>query len=605
MPAATAPAFSTSAVTQSAQGARSVHAADLDGDGRLDVLSASVNDDRIAWYRNGGGVPASWTPYNISTTANGAGSVHAADMDGDGRVDVLSASALDKTVAWHRNGGGTPVTWTTHFINVTADGAVSVHAADLDGDGRLDVLSASQTDDKIAWYKNQGGSPVVWTAYVITTTADSARSVHAADVDGDGRLDVLSASFNDSRIAWYRNDGGNPVTWTTHTIITTASGAQSVHAADLDGDGRQDVLSASSLDSKVAWYRNNGGSPVGWTPYVVTTASTGSVVYVTAADVDSDGRVDVLSASTNAGEMAWYKNGAGSPVTWTAYTVSAAADAFFVHAADLNGDGWLDALSSNFNLNQVAVHVSSGLCDPGSAGAPSSCSPCPVGRYADGRGFPTCAPCPAGASSSPSAVSCFACPAGRYSLAGGACLVCAAGQYGAAPNASSCTPCPAGRFSGAAALACQVASLPAAAAPTFSSSTVTPSAQGVRSVHAADVDGDGRLDVVSACYNGGGVAWHRNLGGSPALWASYNVSTALRGAFSVVGVDVDGDGRTVSEVLGRPQGLLGGRDQVLYPCVPRTFCSARCRGKSRRKARSAFPPPFCLHAPSRVLPPAA
>ena len=62
----------------------------MDGDGDLDVLSASAYDDKIAWYENDGS--QSFTPHTISTAADGAVSVFAADVDGDGDLDVLSAS---------------------------------------------------------------------------------------------------------------------------------------------------------------------------------------------------------------------------------------------------------------------------------------------------------------------------------------------------------------------------------------------------------------------------------------------------------------------------------------------------------------------------------
>ncbi|MCX5868059.1 MAG: VCBS repeat-containing protein, partial [Proteobacteria bacterium] len=132
-------------------------------------------------------------------------------------------------------------------ISTAADYAYSVYAADVDGDGDFDVLSASSLDDKIAWYENDGASPPGWTERVISTAADGAHSVYAADVDGDGDMDVLSASVNDDKIAWYENDGASPPGWTTRTISTGANGAQSVYAADVDGDGDMDALSASYL----------------------------------------------------------------------------------------------------------------------------------------------------------------------------------------------------------------------------------------------------------------------------------------------------------------------------------------------------------------------
>ena len=70
-------------------------------------------------------------------------------------------------------------------ITTATDGAESVYATDLDGDGDMDVLSASSGDDKIAWYENLG-SGNFGPQQVITTAADGATSVYAADLDGDG-----------------------------------------------------------------------------------------------------------------------------------------------------------------------------------------------------------------------------------------------------------------------------------------------------------------------------------------------------------------------------------------------------------------------------------
>eukprot|EP00854_Cymbomonas_tetramitiformis_P025414 gene25414-biopygen26293 len=83
-------------------------------------------------------------------------------------------------------------------ISTLANGAEGVYATDLDGDGDMDVLSASNFDDKIAWYANDG-SGGFGSQLVITTLAKYARSVYAADVDGDGDMDVLSASFEDDK----------------------------------------------------------------------------------------------------------------------------------------------------------------------------------------------------------------------------------------------------------------------------------------------------------------------------------------------------------------------------------------------------------------------
>ena len=77
----------------------------------------------------------------------------------------------------------------------------------MDNDGDLDILSASANDDTIAWYENLGDTDddgiLDWTAADIATSADGARSVFAADIDNDGDMDVISASYVDDAIAWY------------------------------------------------------------------------------------------------------------------------------------------------------------------------------------------------------------------------------------------------------------------------------------------------------------------------------------------------------------------------------------------------------------------
>ena len=87
------------------------------------------------------------------------------------------------------------------------------------------------------------------TAHTISDSAYEAHSISAADVDGDGDMDVLAGHNN---ITWYENDGSE--SFTTHTISTSA--ASSVYTVDLDGDGDMDVVGSSS--DSVAWYENDG-----------------------------------------------------------------------------------------------------------------------------------------------------------------------------------------------------------------------------------------------------------------------------------------------------------------------------------------------------------
>ena len=244
------PSFTEHEVSTSADGANTVYAADMDGDGDMDILSASILDDKIAWYENDGS--QNFTDHEISTSADHAESVYAADMDGDGDMDALSASQSDDKIAWYENDGSQ--NFTEYVISSYAEEALDVYAADVDGDGDMDVLSASNEDNTIAWYENDGNQ--IFTKNIISTSALGVNTVYAADMDGDGDMDALSASFSDNKIAWYENDGSQ--NFTEHEISTSADGALYVYPADVDGDGDMDVLSASFFDDKIAWYENQG-----------------------------------------------------------------------------------------------------------------------------------------------------------------------------------------------------------------------------------------------------------------------------------------------------------------------------------------------------------
>ena len=108
-------------------------------------------------------------------------------------------------------------------VATNANGANSVFAIDIDGDGDTDVLSASEVDDTVAWFENDGTQG--FTRRNIVTNANGADSVFAADVDSDGDMDVLSASLNDDTVAWYENDGSQ--TFTRRNIATDADAASS------------------------------------------------------------------------------------------------------------------------------------------------------------------------------------------------------------------------------------------------------------------------------------------------------------------------------------------------------------------------------------------
>ena len=339
-------------ITTNAALAQSVYATDLDGDGDIDVLSASEADDTVAWYENQGGGTFSKAKV-VTTNATSARSVYAQDVDGDGDPDILSSGDGD-TLAWYENRGRGSFS-EAQVIMVGSGGINSVYGEDLDGDGDTDVLSTSR-NDFVMWHENQGGGAFSQ-VQTLSVTTRGARSVYAKDLDGDEDADVLSVSFYSNAVVWYENQGGG--TFSQEQVITTnAGGAQSVHAKDLDGDGDSDVVSASYVDNTIAWYENQGEGTFSQAKVITTDAQGAASVY--AKDLDGDGDSDVVSASYDDNTVSWYENQGGGTFSQAQVLNSGAEGATSVYAKDLDGDGDTDVLSASALDNKVAWYENEG-----------------------------------------------------------------------------------------------------------------------------------------------------------------------------------------------------------------------------------------------------
>jgi len=282
-------------LTEFADGVEAVVAAGVDGDADVDFYFSAFNREEVGWYENGGD-GQTWTLRSIAFDCRLCTDVWAADLDGDGDDDVLSASGFDGRIVWYENTGG--FSWTPRLIGIAGE---SVTAADLDQDGDLDVVS------NLLWYENDGGSPPAFTQHGVASIPVNANGIAVVDVDRDGDPDVLSAGQEDDTIAWHENDGELPPHFTTHIVSTTADFATSVYAADLDGDADMDLLSSSFMDNTIAWYENDGGWPPSFIRRTIATDAMGARS-VFAADVEGDGDMDVLSASQNDAKVVWHVN---------------------------------------------------------------------------------------------------------------------------------------------------------------------------------------------------------------------------------------------------------------------------------------------------------
>ena len=352
--AADVPFSTANIIDGSFDGAHYVYAADIDGDGDTDVLGAASNAGEIAWWENMNADGTSWTKHSVDDNFAVAYSVCAADVDGDGDMDVLGSSWEDHDITWWENNNGAGTDWTEHVVDGDFGTAFCVYAADVDGDDDIDVLGASNSLYDITWWENTNGAGTAWTEHTIDGDFKYARHVYAEDIDGDDDMDVLGVSLGNDDITWWENNNGVGTNWTEHTIDGGFSDPEWVYAADVDGDTDMDVIGAGEGVDAVSWWENTDGLGTAWTKHIVESDwHFASSVY--AADVDADGDVDILGSDYDISGVTWWENMNGLGTDWLAHDVNGGVHGgSSVYAADIDGDGDVDILEAAYHTDDIA-----------------------------------------------------------------------------------------------------------------------------------------------------------------------------------------------------------------------------------------------------------
>ena len=241
-------------VDQELNGIHGLCIGDVDGDGRPDVISDGINGpffpNSLAWFQLGQGKQA--PKRHIITQAGADGRPHYldfADLNGDGRGDVLLGDSGAGTFTWWERGAGPDDPWTKHRI-AQEKGATNIKAADVNGDGRLDVVGTCGHGAGVFWFEGP-----TWKKHAIDSTLATPHALVVGDFDGDGDVDVAVASYTAFVVRWYENDGHG--SFTPHDIDTgNRQEAYDMKVADLDQDGRPDLILAGRESRNAVWYRN-------------------------------------------------------------------------------------------------------------------------------------------------------------------------------------------------------------------------------------------------------------------------------------------------------------------------------------------------------------
>lgn len=282
--------------------------ADLDGDGRLDVLSATSVFTEVwlpgyltARIQSSGPSLRFAEPVRTPTCLDPEG-LALGDLDGDGRVDVAVAcgasSGATSEVVLHLQSRTLPGSFgAAQPLSTGGARPTGVRLADLDGDGRLDLLVASATGTSLLLFLQAPAPAPAGTfgpaATVLLDVGAAPVAVTAADLTGSGRLDLV-ATTSDGRAVVLIHDTA-PGTFLPGLSYPAGLYPVAVEAADLDGDGQLDLLLVDRSGALLVMTQRAGGGA--FDPVVAHDLFDENSRALVATDLDGDGRLDVAVAS--------------------------------------------------------------------------------------------------------------------------------------------------------------------------------------------------------------------------------------------------------------------------------------------------------------------
>lgn len=264
---------------------------DMDGDGDADVvISEWYGQNRMEWYENPGAAALGDRPWTRRVIGTGrAHDIAIADLDGDGRLEIVTRDqdALgDHVTVWRRTGRES---WSNSTFGCPAGEGLAL--GDLNADGRLEIVIGGR------WYEPPGdASGDHWRERVFAEWSPDA-VVKVADMNGDGRPDVvLSRPGGHLRLSWFEApaDPARGV-WTEHVVDDSVDFVHGLAVTDMDGDGRPDIVAAEMHQSprqRVMVYWNRGDER--WERQVLATTGSHNICV---ADFGGPGRPAVAGAN--------------------------------------------------------------------------------------------------------------------------------------------------------------------------------------------------------------------------------------------------------------------------------------------------------------------
>ncbi|MFC2170611.1 FG-GAP-like repeat-containing protein [Calditrichota bacterium] len=347
--------FEEHSITNSLDGAWPFCIEDLDNDDDLDIIGCGYDGYILSWFENDGDQNFRQFMIDDSTNINGCRTMDVKDFDDDGDIDAVIGIAWGDYVIFYENDGDG--NFTREVINDELRATVTdIQGIDMDDDEDYDLIVS--TNFGLYWFENDGDANFT-EIHVISDESVWRRVVYAVDLDNDGDQDIVHGRISRNnnelyRIQWLENLGNQE--FETH-LVGTFFAVKIISIADCNNDDYPDILSAGcdpfNGEAEFGWWENDINQDF---TYHFLAENIFIIGDLNGADLDLDGDVDILVASTRDDSMdqrddaiTWWENETNINGE-TIYTEQPLAQNIdfpqYVISEDMDFDGDLDVIAS-------------------------------------------------------------------------------------------------------------------------------------------------------------------------------------------------------------------------------------------------------------------
>jgi hypothetical protein len=320
---------------------------DLNGDGKLDIVLENSGSNTISVLLGNG--DGTFQPAVTYATGAQPWSMDVGDLNGDGKPDIVTCNLAASTASVLINNGDGTFKPRVDYTTGTGSAPECLRLGDVNGDGRLDILTANAGTNTVGVLLNSGngtfGAPAAF------STATHPTSIDMGDLNGDGKLDLVTANYTTNNVSVLMGNGNG--TFQPAVNYVCGSMPETIAVADLNRDGRLDVVTVNYSPACASVLLNNGDGTLA--PKV--DYATGAGPYsLDVLDLNHDGAPDLVTVNHAANSVSiLYGNGDGSfnPKT----DLATGNGPFWVALGDLTGDGYGDLVTTDQSDGTISVYA--------------------------------------------------------------------------------------------------------------------------------------------------------------------------------------------------------------------------------------------------------